>query len=454
MFDKLEQLLAEEQWFQLRTELTAMHPTEVAEFIESLDIEDQVVVFRILPLKVAARTFEDIELNTQVEMLKLLGQAKMTDILNRMSPDDRTQLLEELPSKVLRKTMNLLSDEERKIATELLGYPEYSVGRYMTPYYVAVKQDWTVQQVFDHIRKFGKKSETVNMIYVVDDKGKLIDDIRIGHFLFAEPNTMVKDLMDERFIFVNVNDDIEDVVQTFKQYDRQALPVLAGDQVLVGIITFDDIMDIEEEETTEDMQKFGGMDSLETTYEETPLLEMVKKRAGWLVVLFLGELLTATAMAFFEDEIAKAVVLATFIPLIISSGGNSGSQAATLIIRSLAIAEIKLEDWWYVMKREFLSGLMLGSILGALGFFRVFIWNEMSGIYGDNAVLIGLTVGITLVGIVLLGTFIGSMLPFVLKRLGFDPATSSAPFVATIVDVTGLLIYFTVATLLLKGTLL
>jgi magnesium transporter len=454
MFQEAEILLENKNWFKLRTELVALHPSHIAEFIDSLELEQQVIVFRILPVKIAARTFEHIELETQQSLLKSLGQVKMADILNNMSPDDRTQLLEELPSQILKRTLNLLSDEERKVASSLLGYPENSVGRMMTPYYVAIKLDWTVARVLEHIRAYGKKSETVNMLYVVDDKGKLIDDIRIGHLLFAETNTLVADLIDQRFVYVTVTDDIESIIPIFKQYDRQALPVLTHDKTLVGIITFDDVMDLEEEENTEDMQKFGGMDSLELPYIETPLLEMVRKRAGWLTLLFLGELLTASAMAHFEADIAKAVVLALFVPLIISSGGNSGSQAATLIIRSLAISEITLKDWWYVMRREFLSGLILGLILGTFGFLRVFIWNEATHIYGEHAILIAITVGLTLVGIVMWGTLCGSMLPFALKKLGFDPATSSAPFVATLVDVTGLLLYFYIATIILHGKIL
>lgn len=450
----LSELLQEKSWFKLRSELSQLHPSQVAEFIESLEEEEQVVVFRILPVKFAARTFEHIDRNTQVDMLKQLGQTKMADILNSMSPDDRTQLFEELPSNVLRKTLNLLSDEERKVAATLLGYPEDSAGRFMTPYYVAVRKEWTVAQVLDHIRKYGKRSETVNMIYVTDENGRLVDDVRIGHFLFSDPDTTVESLLDNRYAFVTVTDKVTDVIQTFKQFDRQALPVLTHDETLVGIITFDDIMDIEEEENTEDMQKFGGMESLETPYHETPLLEMVKKRAGWLVLLFLGEMLTASAMSFFEAEISRAVVLALFVPLIISSGGNSGSQAATLIIRALAISEITLKDWWVVMKRELLSGLLLGFILGLFGFTRIVLWNEVTHIYGEHAISIAFTVGFTLVGIVMWGTLCGSMLPFILKRFGFDPATSSAPFVATLVDVTGLILYFTIASLILSGSLL
>lgn len=454
MFEEATALLESKNWFKLRTELTALHPSHIAEYIETLIPEEQIIVFRILPIKIAARTFEHIDLDTQQSLLKSLGQTKMADILNNMSPDDRTQLLGELPSHILKKTLNLLSDEERKIASTLLGYPENSVGRMMTPYYITIKKDWTVAQVLEHIRKFGKRSETVNMLYVIDDHGRLVDDVRIGHFLFSEPDTLVEDLLDERYAYVRVTDDIEDAISIFKQYDRQALPVLTHDDVLVGIITFDDIMDVEEDENTEDMQKFGGMDALELPYIDTSLFEMVKKRAGWLIILFIGEMLTASAMVVYEDEIAKAVVLALFVPLIISSGGNSGSQAATLIIRSLAISEITLKDWWFVMRREFLSGLLLGIILGIFGFSRVFIWNEIFGIYGEHGTAVAFTVGFTLVGIVMWGTLCGAMLPFVLKKLNFDPATSSAPFVATLVDVTGLLIYFSIASFILQGKLL
>jgi magnesium transporter len=251
-----------------------------------------------------------------------------------------------------------------------------------------------------------------------------------------------------------VTDDQETAVAVFRKYDRTALPVVDLNGMLVGIVTVDDVLDVVEEEATEDIQKFGGLEALDEPYVSTPLLAMVKKRATWLVILFLSEMLTATAMGFFEDEIAKAVVLALFVPLIISSGGNSGSQAATLIIRALALGEVKLRDWWMVMRREIYSGILLGLILGAIGFLRIAAWSAFSDIYGPHWILVGLTVGISLVGIVLWGTLAGSMLPFVLKRFGADPATSSAPFVATLVDVTGLLIYFTVAVLLLRGTLL
>ena len=324
----------------------------------------------------------------------------------------------------------------------------------MTPDYVAVRKDWTVRRVLDHVRAHGKDSETLNVLYVVDDQGKLVDDLRIREFLLAPLHTNVRDIMDNQFVALCVTDDKKDAVEVFRKYDRTALPVVDSHGTLVGIVTIDDVLDVAEEEATKEIQRFGGLEALDEPYVATPFFALVRKRASWLVVLFLGEMLTATAMGFYEKEIEKAVVLALFIPLIISSGGNSGSQAATLIIRALALGEVKLRDWWMVMRRELASGLMLGSILGTIGFLRIAVWSAFSNMYGPHWALVGLTVGVTLLAIVMWGTLAGSMLPFLLKRLGLDPATSSAPFVATLVDVTGLIIYFTVAVLVLRGTLL
>ncbi|HRB70088.1 MAG TPA: magnesium transporter, partial [Chitinophagales bacterium] len=283
---------------------------------------------------------------------------------------------------------------------------------------------------------------------------KLIDDVNLKELLITSPDTKFSALMDTKYTALHVNDDQETAASVFRKSNRAVLPVIDDNNVLLGIVTIDDILRVESEEATEDIHKIGGTEALDEPYMNTPFFELIKKRAGWLVILFLGEMLTASAMAFFEDEIAKAVVLVLFIPLIISSGGNSGSQASTLIIRAMALGEITFEDWWRVMKREILSGLALGSILGTIGFLRIVIWNSFSPIYGEHYILIGITIWFTLLFIVLWGTLCGAMLPILLKRLGFDPATSSAPFVATLVDVTGLVIYFAVAALILTGTLL
>ncbi len=429
-------------------------PTDIAELMAELDENEQVVLFRLLPHDLAADTFEYIDYDFQVALLKAMGKEEVSAILNEMSPDDRTALLEEMPSAAAKQLIMSLSPTERSIAQTLLGYPENSVGRLMTPDYLAVKPEWMVKEVLDFIRVNGKDSETLSIIYVINKKGKLIDDIRIREFLLSPLDKKVIDLMDENYVALNVYDDQETAVEKFKKYDRIALPVVDAFGVLIGIVTVDDVFDVAEEEATEDIHKIGGMEALEESYATISLIDMVKKRAGWLSILFVGEMFTATAMGYFENEIGKAVVLALFVPLIISSGGNSGSQAATLVIRALSLGEITIKDWWHVMRREIFSGLLLGTILAIIGFFRISLWQVTSHMYGPHWILIAFTVSFSLIGVVLWGTLTGSMLPIILKKLGFDPATSSAPFVATLVDVTGLVIYFTVAIVLLSGTLL
>jgi len=450
----IEQAIRARDFIHLRDSLKNWTPSDVESLIEGLAVEDQVVVFRLLPRKLAAAVFEYLPLDAKDQLLKAMAQEEVAAILNDMSPDDRTELLEELPASATKQMLALLTPKERQVAVSLLGYPEGSIGRLMTPDYVRVRQGWTVEQVLDHIRRHGHDSETLNVIYVIDDSGVLIDDIRIRNILLAPPSTRVSDIMDNRFVALKATDDQEAAIAVFKREDRYVLPVTDTTGILIGIVTLDDVLDVAEEEATEDIQKIGGMEALDEPYMEIALTRMVKKRAGWLVILFLGEMLTATAMSFFEEEIQRAVVLALFIPLIISSGGNSGSQAATLVIRALALGEVGLRDWWRVMRRELLSGLLLGSILGSIGFLRITVWSAFSGIYGEHWLLVAITVGFALVGIVLWGTLAGSMLPFLLRRMGFYPATSSAPFVATLVDVTGLVIYFTVAAVILRGTLL
>jgi magnesium transporter len=330
----------------------------------------------------------------------------------------------------------------------------------MTPEYIAVPRDWTVRQVIRYIRQEGKDSETIDVIYVVDDRGVFIDDIRIREIILADPDKKIEDVIDNRYIALNVNDDQETASQAFKMNNRVALPVLDDNQVLLGIVTIDDVLWVTSEEFKEDIQRIGGTEVLDEPYLEIPFFRLMKKRVGWLVILFLSEMLTATAMAYFADEIQKAVVLSIFVPLIMSSGGNSGSQASTLIIQAMAVGEVTLLDWWRVMRREVFSGLVLGTILGVIGFTRIFIWHLlmqrglMRNLYGEHWLLIAFTVGFSLIGVVLWGTFSGSMLPIVLKKLGADPAVSSAPFVATLVDVTGLIIYFSVALVFMQGVLL
>ncbi|HTY37447.1 MAG TPA: magnesium transporter [Bacteroidota bacterium] len=451
---EINELIRSRDFQTLKEIFEDWHPSELADAVSDLSETDRAVVFRLLPKEKAADVFEYLNLEVQEPLLKAMGQDEVGAILNEMSPDDRTALLQELPGPVVRHLLELLTPAERRVAQTLLGYPASSVCRLMTSEYIAVTKDWSVQRVLGHIRKHGRGIESLDFIYVLDEKGKLIDDIRMHDVVVAPLRSAVSKLMDESFVCLKSSETKEDAVQIFKKYDRSALPVVDKEGFLLGIVTIDDALDLVEEIDTKDIQKFGGLEALEYPYVRTPVLELVKKRAGWLVILFLGEMLTATAMGYFEAEIAKAVVLALFVPLIISSGGNSGSQAATLIIRAMALQEITIRDWWFVMRREIFSGLMLGLVLGSIGFLRIGVWSAFSTLYGPHWILVALTVSSSLVGIVMWGTLSGSMLPFVLRRLGFDPASSSAPFVATLVDVTGLVIYFSFAAMILHGTML
>ncbi|HEX2697477.1 MAG TPA: magnesium transporter [Anaerolineales bacterium] len=450
----VDALIESRDFSALREKIKNWSASDVADLMEPLPAEKEAVFFRLLPREQAAKVFSYLPAERQQELLKAMAHEEVVGILNAMSDDDRTNLLEELPARVTQKLLNSLSPQERSIASQLLGYAEGSVGRLMTPHFVRIRPQWAVSHALEHIRHYGVDSETMSMVYVIDDDGKLIDDIRLRQILLAPPESLVSDLMDSRFVSLKATDKQETAVEAFKEADLISLPVTDADGVLLGIVTVDDILDVAEQEATEDIQKIGGSEALDEPYMQVALPSMVRKRASWLIILFLSEMLTATAMSRFEDEIAKAVVLSIFVPLVISSGGNSGSQASTLIIRAMALGEVGLRDWWRVMRREILSGLSLGAILGSIGFIRISTWALVFHSYGQYWPLLALTVGLALIGIVLWGTLAGSMLPFILRRLGVDPATSSAPFVATLVDVSGLIIYFTVAAFILRGTLL
>jgi magnesium transporter len=435
----------------VRARLIDLAPVDAAELIDGLTAQEQAIVFRILPRDLATKTFEHLALESQERLLTTLGDARFAVILNEMAPDDRTALLEEFPAQASRKLLALLSKEERQVALTLLGYPEGSVGRLMSPDYIAVEETWTVDDVLKFIRAHGADSDTLNVIYVVDKNGRLIDELRLRSILLSSPETGVGELMNRVFVALHATDDQEVAVGMFKKYDYVALPVIDSLGFILGVVTVDDVLDVAEEEATEDIQKIGGMEALGEPYIKLSVGELIRKRAIWLVVLFLGEMLTATAMGFYEEQIKRQVMLALFIPLIISSGGNSGSQASTLVIRALAIGEITLRDWWRVLRREFVAGGALGLILGTLGFVRIYFAPVLgeSG-HGEEWAHMAVAVGLSLVAVVLWGVLMGSMLPLLLKRLGADPATSSAPFVATAVDVTGLVIYFTIASSILR----
>jgi magnesium transporter len=452
--EQFEEIILTEDKLRIRDFLNDQNISDVAELIsENPDYDSQIVAN--MAIHRAAMVFKILDVTAQKNIIKQLPSSKTAELLNELPADDRTDFLEELPRSTIRDLIKLLDPDERKVTLSMLGYPEDSAGRLMTPDYVYVYEHNTVEQVFATIRRYAKNSETIDVLYVINENGELVDDIRIRDIILAAPDKRVDELIDGRVITLNVKDDQEHASQVFKMNNRVALPVVDDNNILLGIVTIDDMLWVADEEFSEDMQKMGGTEAFEESYLEIPLLKLFKKRVGWLIVLFLGELLTATAMGYFEDEIAKAVILALFVPLIISSGGNSGSQASTLIIQAMAVGDVWVSDWWRVMRREILSGLLLGSVLAIIGFIRIAVWHSfVPQLYGEHWLQIGFTVSASLAGVVLWGTLTGSMLPLVLKKLGADPAVSSAPFVATLVDVTGLIIYFSFAYLFLQGILL
>jgi magnesium transporter len=451
---------------QLHEFLDEQNISDVADLIDEMPEHDSQII-AAMSVHRAVSVFKILDLNAQKNIIKTLPPTVTASLLNELPPDDRTDFLEELPSNAVRELIKLLDNKERKITLSLLGYPENSVGRLMTPDYVYVYENNTVQQVLDTVRRVGKNSETIDVIYVINEKGELLDDIRIREFILASPDMKVGELMDNRVIALNAYQDQEEAAEVFRMNNRVALPVVSNTNKLLGIVTIDDILWVASEEFSEDIQKIGGTQALDQPYLDINFFMLIRKRVGWLLALFLSELLTTSAMTYFSDEMQKVAILSIFIPLITSSGGNSGSQASTLIIQAMAVGEISIADWWRVMRREILSGLVLGIILGAVGFLRIQIWHELiqHGImhmenadvrnsYLQHSTAVGFTIGFSLIGIVLWGTLTGSMLPIFLKKLGADPAASSAPFVATLVDVTGIIIYFTVAYIILSGILL
>jgi len=411
-------------------------------------------IISVMSMHRAVSVFKILDLSLQKQVIRELPANLTANLLNALPADDRTDFFEELPGNVVRELIKLLEPEERKITLSLLGYPENSIGRLMTPDYVYVYPQNTVEEVFATIRKYGKDSETINVIYVINEQGELIDDIRIRDIILNEPNKKISDLIDGRFIALTPEDDQETASEIFKMNNRVALPVISRSNKLLGIVTIDDILWVAQEEFTEDMQKMGGTEALDEPYLDVPLLKLYKKRIVWLLILFVGETMTIAAMSGFQQTLESVLVLSTFIPLIISSGGNTGSQAATLIIQAMALGEITVKDWWSIARREIQSGLIMGVTLGLIGYLIVIGGHEFFQLFGEHYQAVGLAIGVALNGVVLWGTLMGSMLPLLLKRLGADPATSSTPFIATLVDVTGLLIYFGTAYWLLRGVLL
>lgn len=437
----VKELIEEKKWITIRHLINEMNFVDLAEIIDELYEPDDIILFRLLPRDLAKDTFQELPLYKQELIIERLASNvnKLSNLLNDLDPDDRTAILEELPGVVAQRLIQLLTPEERMIATTLLGYPEDSIGRLMTPEFVAIKSDMTVAQALDHIRKFGQDSETLNVIYVVDNEWKLIDDIRIRELILASPEQMVEDLMDGKFIALSAFDDEEEAISVFRDHDKVALPVIDREDTLIGIVTIDDIMDLVEEETTEDFHKFGAMqNSVEDPLNATVGF-LYKRRIVWLFALVFMNVFSGAAIARFEDIIQSVVSLIFFLPLLIDSGGNAGAQSATLVIRSLATGDVELKDWLYLLGKEFLVSLLLGLTMAA----------GVGVIAGFRAPQIILVVSITMVLTVVAGSVIGISLPFLFNKLKIDPATASAPLITSISDILGVVIYFSMATWIL-----
>jgi magnesium transporter len=442
---------------ELAETVAQMRAADVAEALNDLTPEASAMVLATLPFDMAVQVVDQPELLDRPEIFKRLDTNVAAALIEAMSADEQADLFGEMSESERERLTRVLDPDTRAALRMLLRYPEHTAGGIMTTEFVSVPANWTVQQVLDHVEEVGKAKETIYAIYVLQPGTRQLERVvGLRELIGAEPTSRVGDVADPRKpVTVAPLMDREDVARLISKYNLLAVPVVDEQMRMLGIVTVDDVIDALVTELTEDVQKFGGMEALEESYTQIGFFSMVRKRAGWLSALFLSEMLTTTAMAHFEGEISRAVVLALFIPLVMSSGGNSGSQATSLIIRAMALREVELHDWWRVALRELPSGIALGSILGAIGFVRVLTWQFLGWYdYGPHYVLVATTIGLALIGIVTWGSLAGSMLPFLMRRIGFDPASASAPFVATLVDVTGIVIYFSVAYLILHGTLL
>jgi len=443
---------------ELEQALGELRPPDIAEALRELPAEAAAKVMAALPFELAVQVFDEPELTRhRCAIIQHIDRARVGPLIEAMSADQQADLFREVPPAERARLLAPVSAATRAALKKLLEYPPNTAGGIMTTEFVSIPSDWTVDQALRLISEVGGRKETVYAIYVLDtETSALVHVVSLRELLTVPRDENVLDVGSRRApLTVTPETDREEAARLISKYNLLAVPVIDAQRHILGIVTVDDVIDTLVEEQTEDVQRFGGMEALDAPYMEIGFFDMIRKRGGWLCALFLSEMLTATAMQRFQGEIEKAAVLAMFIPLVMSSGGNSGSQATSLVIRALALQELKLRDWWRIALRELPTGLLLGGILGVIGFTRIVLWQEVHIFnYGPHYMLLAITVGFALVGIVAFGSLAGSMLPFLLKRLGFDPASASAPFVATLVDVTGLVIYFSVAFLVLHGTLL
>ncbi|HVY36803.1 MAG TPA: magnesium transporter [Polyangia bacterium] len=437
------------------TEREPLSLGEIRDVWPLLTQEDRVQGFLLLPRDEAEDFFFSLSARDQAEVICALPAREQRSWMRLLPPDDAADLIQAAPTEKRELLLGLLDEPTRREVTALLAYSEDNAGGLMNPRYIRLRPEMTVDEAISYIRKqMREQPRTIYYGYVLDNEQHLLGVVSFRELFTATVRTRVAEIMKRQVATIPEQMDQETVSHQFSQSHLVALPVVDAEGHMKGIVTVDDVVDVVREEATEDMQKVGGVEALDAPYLQIEMRRMIRKRVGWLSVLFLGEMLTASAMGFFEKEIARAVVLALFIPLIISSGGNSGSQATTLVIRAMALGEVRLRDWFRVIRREFIAGLGLGLVLAMIGFLRIVTWEMLFHTYGPQYLGVAATVSCSLVGVVLWGTMAGSMLPFMLRRLGFDPASASAPFVATLVDVSGLIIYFTVAAVILRGRLL
>ena len=437
LLPEIEELIQAKNWTLLRETLELWPSPELSDLLLGLPKADRVLFFRSLPREQAADVFAHLEFGDQDELLREISDEETRQLLASLTPDDRTHLLEELPGQVTQRLLNLLSPEDLKEARWLLGYPEDSVGRLMTPDYVAVRQDWTVDQAIRHIRRAGKRSETVNRIYVVDENWKLVDDIELRRFILAEPESHVFDIMDHSYASVSAFAESEEAVRVIRRYDQVALPVLDSAGVLVGIVTVDDLLDVAEEEATEDFHRVGSVEPIFTSLLETPLAVLYRRRIGWLLALVFVNIFSGAAVRHFEPTISAVVALVVFYPLLIGSAGNAGSQSSTLMVRAIATGDVTAGDWFRLVIREL-------GVAATLGLSMALAVSVVGVVYGGEQV--AFVVAATMMLVVMLGSLIGMSLPFLLDRFGLDPATASAPLVTSISDIAGTLVYFSFAT--------
>ena len=443
---------------ELQEALGELRPPDIAEALRELPPEAAAKVMAALPFELAVQVFDEPELNRhRCEIIQHIDPRRVGPLIEAMSSDQQADLFREVSDEDRQRLLAAVSEQTRANLRKLLQYSPNTAGGIMTTEFVSVPADWTAHQAIVLISEVGGRKETVYAVYILDSNTQeLLHVVSLRELITAPREENVLEIGRRRPpLTVATDTDREDAARLISKYNLLAVPVVDDQRRLLGIVTVDDVIDTLVEEQTEEVQRFGGMEALDAPYMEISFLGMIRKRAGWLCALFLSEMLTATAMQRFQGEIERAAVLAMFIPLVMSSGGNSGSQATSLVIRALSLQEVRLRDWWKIAMRELPTGLVLGAILGLIGFTRIVLWQRM-GIfdYGPHFFLLAIAVGFALVGIVAFGSLAGSMLPFLLKRIGFDPASASAPFVATLVDVTGLVIYFSVAYMVLHGTLL